>query len=79
VVSYRRIQDYLFEGIFFSRRIDICKYLYLRGKEEGAMLSPKQAKAYDDFYDSARHNDVLEPKTTLMLHMAAAMAVGCYP
>lgn len=43
------------------------------------MLSPKQAQAYEDFYDSARHNDVLEPKTTLMLHLAAAMAVGCYP
>lgn len=31
------------------------------------------------FYDSARHNTVLDRKTTLMLHLATAMAVGCYP
>ncbi len=43
------------------------------------MFPKKQNKAYADFYDSARHNEILEPKTTLMIHMAAAMAVGCYP
>ena len=43
------------------------------------MLPDEQLKAYQDFYDSARNNKVLEPKTTLMLHMAAAMALGCYP
>jgi len=43
------------------------------------MLPKKQKKAYTDFYDSARHNEILEPKTTLMIHMATAMAVGCYP
>jgi hypothetical protein len=43
------------------------------------MLSKQQNKAFDDFYDSARHNEILEPKTTLMVHLAAAMAVGCYP
>ena len=43
------------------------------------MLPQQQQKAYTDFYDSARHNEVLEPKTTLMVHLAAAMAVGCYP
>ena len=32
-----------------------------------------------EFYKSARHNKVLEEKTTLMVHLAAAMAVGCYP
>ena len=31
------------------------------------------------FYDSVRHNDVLDPRTTTMLHLATAMAVGCYP
>ena len=31
------------------------------------------------FYDSARHNKVLDPRTTIMLHLATAMAVGCYP
>ena len=43
------------------------------------MLPDKQKKTYDAFYDSARHNEVLEPRTTLLVHMAAAMAVGCYP
>ncbi len=43
------------------------------------MLSKEQRKAYDDFYDSARYNDILDPKTTLMLHLAAAMAAGCQP
>jgi hypothetical protein len=43
------------------------------------MLPVKQLKAYVDFYDSARSNDILEPKTTLMIHLASAMAVGCYP
>ena len=39
----------------------------------------KQATAYRAFYDSARRNKILEPKTTLMIHLATAMAVGCYP
>ena len=43
------------------------------------MLPEKQLKAYNDFYDSARYNEILEPKITLMIHLASAMAVGCYP
>ena len=43
------------------------------------MLPKKQLKAYGEFYDAARHNDVLEPKTTLMIHLATSMAVACYP
>ena len=43
------------------------------------MLPKTQKIAYTDFYNSARHNEILEPKTTLMIHLAAAMAVGCYP
>ena len=43
------------------------------------MLPKGQKKTYRDFYDSARQNEILEPKTTLMIHLAAAMAVGCYP
>lgn len=35
--------------------------------------------AYREFYDSARYNHVLDPKVTLMVHLAAAMALGCYP
>jgi hypothetical protein len=43
------------------------------------MLPKKQHEAYSGFYDAARYNEILEPKTTLMLHLASAMAVGCYP
>ena len=43
------------------------------------MLPEKQKKKYKAFYDAARYNDILKPKTTLMLHLAAAMAIGCYP
>ncbi len=43
------------------------------------MLPEKQKKAWNSFYSSARHNEILEPKTTLMLHLATALAVGCYP
>jgi hypothetical protein len=48
-------------------------------RKEMTLLPEKQKNKYREFYDSARHNDILEPKTTLMLHMATAMAVGCYP
>ena len=37
------------------------------------------SKKWQTFYDSARHNDVLDARTTLLLHLASAMALGCYP
>ncbi len=43
------------------------------------MLPEDQENAFEGFYNSARHNKTLEPKTTLMIHLAAAMAVSCYP
>lgn len=45
----------------------------------GVMLPEKQNKAFTEFYNSAKNNDILDSKTTLMIHMAASMAVGCYP
>jgi hypothetical protein len=51
----------------------------MKNSKEKTMLPEKQQKAYTDFYDSARHNEILEPKTTLLIHLAAAMAIGCYP
>jgi hypothetical protein len=45
----------------------------------GEMLPMEQQKAFDAFYDSARQNTILEPRTTLMLHVATAMAIGCRP
>ncbi len=50
-----------------------------REKEGWHMLPREQKRAFGAFYRSARQNDVLEPKTTLMLHLATAMAVGCVP
>lgn len=43
------------------------------------MLPLEQKKAWDDFYGSARHNEVLGEKETLLVHLAASMALGCYP
>ena len=43
------------------------------------MLRKKRNKTYSDFYDSVRYNKILEPKTTLMIHLAVAMAIGCDP
>lgn len=43
------------------------------------MLPGEQAKSYRAFYDSARHNDVLDQRTTLLVHLASAMAFGCAP
>jgi hypothetical protein len=43
-------------------------------------VPPKpKPRAFDDFYKSARYNLALEPKTTLMIHLAAAMSAACYP
>lgn len=43
------------------------------------LLPKKQKRAYAEFYRSARNNEQLDAKTTLMLHLAAALALGCYP
>jgi hypothetical protein len=51
----------------------------MRRDEGGSMLTAKQEKAYEEFYNSARNNDVLDAKTTLMIHLSAAMATACYP
>ena len=37
------------------------------------------SKSWQAFYDSARHNDVFDERTTVMLHLASALALGCYP
>ena len=43
------------------------------------MKRTDHSKKWQAFYDSARHNEVLDERTTLMLHLASAMALGCYP
>jgi sigma-B regulation protein RsbU (phosphoserine phosphatase) len=48
-------------------------------RKEESMGPEKQIKAFNEFYNTARNNKILDPKTTLLIHMATAMAVGCYP
>jgi len=43
------------------------------------MLPDKQQKAFAAFYDAAHFNDIFDPKTTLLLHLGAALALGCSP
>jgi hypothetical protein len=43
------------------------------------MLPEKQDRAFGDFYKSARFNNILDQKTTLLIHLATAMSVACYP
>jgi hypothetical protein len=43
------------------------------------MLPEKQKQDFLNFYKTARYNDILDKKTSLLIHTAAAMAVGCYP
>jgi AhpD family alkylhydroperoxidase len=43
------------------------------------MLPEKQQQKFNEFYDAARNSGTLDPKTTLLLHLAAAMALGCTP
>ena len=43
------------------------------------MLPKQQDETFSAFYKAARYNRILEPKTTLMIHLATAMSSGCYP
>ena len=43
------------------------------------MLNPDQHKAYCAFYDSVRDDQHLDPRTTAMIGLAAAMARECQP
>ncbi len=43
------------------------------------MLPGRQERAFNDFYDSAFGNEVLDQKTTLLIHLAVGMSVGCEP
>ena len=43
------------------------------------MLPQMQKQAYEAFYEATAENDVLDPKTTLMIQLAVSFAIGCYP
>jgi len=48
-------------------------------KMEREMLSKKLEKSYTEFYDATVENGTFDIKTTLMIQLAAAFAIGCYP
>lgn len=39
----------------------------------------KQKELFNDFYNSARYNGVLDDRISLMIHLGVSMALGCYP
>ena len=43
------------------------------------MLPAKQKQTYEAFFASTDTNDILDPKTTLMIQLAASFIIGCYP
>jgi hypothetical protein len=48
-------------------------------RREKPMLPDKQNQAYEAFYESTVHNKILDPKTTVMIQLAASFVMGCYP
>lgn len=43
------------------------------------MMPDNLKKSFIDFHDTMIANEVLDPKTTFMIELGAAMAMGCYP
>lgn len=43
------------------------------------MLPKKQHEAFASFCEAAYQSGALDAKTTLILQMGTAMAIGCYP
>lgn len=43
------------------------------------MLPEKQKQAYEKFFESTVQNDTIGPKTTVMIQLASAFVIGCYP
>jgi len=66
-------------GILLSKTPDTIFNNMHKHKKEVSMLPDKQKTAYRTFYDSARNNGILDPKTTVLIHLTSAMAFGCYP
>lgn len=43
------------------------------------MLPEKLKDAYEGFFESTAKNGILDEKATVMIQLAAAFAIGCYP
>jgi len=48
-------------------------------RKEKPMLSENQRKIFADFHISVEAEGILDEKTSHMIKVAAAMALGCYP
>lgn len=45
----------------------------------GHMLPEMQRRTYEAFLTSTTSNEILDQKTTVMVQLAAAFVIGCYP
>jgi len=43
------------------------------------ILTDKQKKAYNSFYESTHNNEFLESKTEILVGLSAAIAMNCQP
>jgi len=43
------------------------------------MLPDRREKTFNGFQSEVFNNDVFDPRITVLFHLGAAMAVGCYP
>lgn len=43
------------------------------------MLTKRQQKVYDSFYESTHKNEFLDQKTEILVGLSAAMAMNCVP
>ena len=43
------------------------------------VLPMHQKEAYEAFFEATEENGILDPKTTVMIQLAASFAIGCYP
>jgi alkylhydroperoxidase/carboxymuconolactone decarboxylase family protein YurZ len=43
------------------------------------MLSKKQKETFGEFWKAIHFNELLDTKVTVMIQLATAMALGCYP
>lgn len=48
-------------------------------KGEKAMMPKNLKQSYSDFHHAMVSNGIIDPKTTFMIQMGAAMIAGCYP
>jgi hypothetical protein len=47
--------------------------------QKGNAMPSEQMQKFNQFYESARHNDALDERTAVLLHLGAAMSLGCEP